>query len=285
MPVTITTNVQSVMAQNNLQLTTDRINKSLQRLSSGNRIASSQDDPAGMAISERLKAQIRSYQTSWRNAQDGQSALQVAEGAMSTIGDILIRMRELTMQASNDTLSADDRLFLNQEIQELKKEIDRIASSTKFNGNVLLSGGFSNNGFVLQIGIDDSASDRMTIVLNNIAAAALGSVGTTTISSISVASSSGMARDMLKYIDAAIDDVSRARANVGAQLSRLGNTLTALSTSIMTLTSAKARITDADVAVETANLTSNQILAQAGSAVLSQANNAPQIALALLNNI
>ncbi len=281
MTISLKTNVPSLRAQANLNQTSDILNRSIERLSSGNKIINAQDDPAGLAISERLRSQIRGNVINQKNVNDGISALQVAEGGMSEIGEILIRMRELTLQASNGTLTGSDRNFLNTELSELKTEIDRISNSTKFNGITLLSGSLSVNGMILQVGLDDNNSDRMTININNLTTSGLGT--TTTISSVTISQSAGRARDMLTIIDAAISDVSEARSLIGAQLSRMGSSFRSLQVAHYNLSSAQSRIRDVDVAQETAEMTRNQILMQAGVSVLSQANSAPQIALSLLS--
>lgn len=281
MTISLKTNVPSLRAQANLNQTSEILNKSIERLSSGNKIINAQDDPAGLAISERLRSQIRGNVINQKNVNDGVSALQVAEGGMSEIGEILIRMRELTLQASNGTLTGSDRNFLNTELSELKTEINRIANSTKFNGIALLSGSLSVNGMILQVGLDDNSSDRMTITISNLTASGLGT--TATISSVTISQSAGQARDMLAIIDAAISDVSEARSLIGAQLSRISSSFRSLQVAHYNLSSAQSRIRDVDVALETAEMTRNQILMQAGVSVLSQANNAPQIALSLLS--
>ncbi len=282
MVLSITTNVSSLLAQHNLDQTNISLNRSIAKLSSGSRIVSAQDDPAGLAISEKLESQIRGVKQTRRNAEDGISLLQVAEGGMTEIGSILIRMKELSLQASNETLSNSDRGFLNTEFSELKKEILRISNATKFNNAVLLSGAFSasNGGLILQVGLDDVASDRMTLSIANVRTDALGSG--TFVDSITISQSAGQARNILKFIEAAINDISEARSQIGSQLSRLNSTVNNLAITGMNLMQAKSRIKDVDVANETSELTKKQILLQAGISVLSQANSAPQVALSLI---
>ena len=280
MAISITTNVSSLLAQNNLNQTNNALNRSISKLSSGSRIVSAQDDPAGLAISEKLKGNIVGTSTAKRNANDGISLLQVAEGAMTEIGSILIRMKELTIQAANETLSSTDRGFLDNEFQELEKEITRISLSTKFNGITLVSGAYSATGLVLQVGLTAATSDQMTITLANVGPGALGSG--TFISGVTIAQSAGQARNMIKFVEAAINDISEARSSIGSQLSRLNSTVRNLATSEVNLTQANSRVRDVDVASETANLTKNQILMQAGVSVLAQANSTTQFALSLL---
>ena len=287
MAISITTNVSSLLAQNNLNQTNNVLNRSISKLSSGSRIVSAQDDPAGLAISEKLKGQTRGTGVARRNAEDGISALQVAEGGMQEVGNILIRMKELSLQAANETLSTTDRSFLNTEFQQLKNEIQRISDATKFNGLGLLSGAYSQGGtaggLVLQVGLTQNSADLMTVFISSVSPTSLGSTaGTGSIDDITISQSAGRARDILKYVEAAINDISQARSQVGSQLSRLSSTVRNLATSEMNLTQANSRIKDVDVASETAELSKNQILMQAGVSVLAQANSSSQIALSLL---
>ena len=282
MAISISTNVQSLIAQNNFSNTSNNISKSLERLSSGKRINSAVDDPAGLAISTKIEVNLKSLARAKRNAMDGISALQVAEGSMSAITDTLIRMRELTIQASNGTLSSQDRVFLNDETQQLILEINRITESTKFNGVSLVSGAYSVSGLVLQIGIEGNSTGTITVTLPNIGTDSLGSISEKVVSQISLSSSAGQARSMLKYIDAAIDDIAVARSSLGSQVSRLNVAIDQLTVNFNNLSAAKSRMLDTDIAEETAKLTSNQILSQAGISVIMQANQVPQMALALI---
>ncbi len=282
MAISISTNVQSLVAQNSFLNTSNNISKSLERLSSGKRINSAVDDPAGLAISTKIEVNLKSLERARKNAMDGISALQVAEGSMSAITDTLIRMRELTVQASNGTLSNQDRMFLNNETQQLIMEINRIAESTKFNGVSLVSGAFSVNGLVLQIGVEGNSTGTITVTLPNIGTDSLGSISEKVVSQISLSSSAGQARAMLKYIDAAIEDIAKARSELGSQVSRLNVVINQVTVNFNNLSAAKSRILDTDIAEETAKLTSNQILSQAGISVIMQANQVPQMALALI---
>ncbi len=280
MSFVINTNIPSISAQMNLEKTNTSLNNSIMKLSSGRRINIASDDPAGLGISNKLRSQITGLKQSRRNAEDGISAIQVAEGALSEIGEILIRMRELSVQASNGTLTSTDRSYLNTEVTQLVSEINRISQSTNFNGINLLSGAFSTSGIVLQIGLDKASKDMMTITISNMGSSGLGS--TVMMSQVTISQSAGRARDMLKYIDAAINDVNTQRAQLGANLSRLQKSINNLGTNVQNLSSANSRILDVDVANETAELTKYQILMQAGVSVLSQANASPQSALALI---
>ena len=202
MALTIITNIASLRAQHNLDKTNTAINANINRLSAGSRIVSASDDPAGLAISEKLKSQIRGTLQSKRNAEDGISLLQVAEGGMEEVGHILIRMKELALQAANETLSNADRGFLNTEFQELDSEIQRISISSKFNGRAILSGAFSVNGMILQVGLTSGTADMMTINIVNVGSDALGSG--TFIENITIAASAGVARNSLKFIELSI---------------------------------------------------------------------------------
>jgi|Deesub1362A_J573_1020465.scaffolds.fasta_scaffold00878_4 flagellin len=280
MGLIVNTNLYSVNAQRNVRRVQAKLAVSIERLSSGLRINSAKDDAAGLAISMKLTAHIRSINQAVRNAQDGISVVQTAEGALNEIHNILTRMRELAQQAANGVLSASDRSALNQEFQDLKAEITRISDTTDFNGLKLLDGSLSTNGISLQVGINNTNQDRITIsgsTLADIDASALGLSGT--ISSIETASN---AQSMLTLIDSAISTVSTRRGNLGAVQNRLSSTIANLEIAVENLTAANSRIVDADFAVETANLTKNQIILQAGVAVLAQANIIPQYALQLL---
>ncbi len=282
MAITITSNIASLGAQKNLQVTQDNLNKSISRLSSGYKIVTAQDDPAGLAVSERLRAQVRGIKQAEKNANDGISFLQVAEGALAEVSNVLIRMRELSVQASNGTLSSADRGFLNTEFLQLRSEIDRISESTKFNNLNILNGTFSQGAasLIIQIGLYDTPEDMLTVTLRNVGSEALGSG--TMLNTITISQSAGQARDIIKFIDAAIDDVSQSRSVVGSQLSRLVSVVQAQLSLGQNLTAAVSRIRDVDVAEETSQLTRSQILMQAGVSVLGQANASPQVALNLI---
>lgn len=281
MGLRINTNIASLNAQKNLSRSQASLERSLDRLSSGLRITRAGDDAAGLAISESLRAQIRGLQQAERNANDGISVIQTAEGALNETGNILIRMRELAMQsASTGSISNVERSSLQNEFSALQNEITRIAASTKFGGAVLLDGSLSGAGNALefQVGIfNDAAVDRISLTIGDATASGLGvDAGAATI-----ATSSG-AQNALATIDAAIASVSRLRGDLGAAQNRLQSTINNLQASTENLSAANSRIRDADVAAETAALTRAQVLQQAGIAVLAQANLSSQAALALL---
>lgn len=280
MGLIVNTNLLSLNAQRNVGNTQNSLGTSVERLSSGLRINSAKDDAAGMAISMKLTAHVRSLNQAVRNAQDGISVVQTAEGGMNEIHNILTRMRELSQQASTGILSTNDRSALNQEFQDLKSEITRISDTTEFNGLKLLNGSLSTNGVSLQVGINNTSNDRITVSggsFNDIDASALGLSGTA--STIDTAAN---AQSMLTLVDSAIGTVSTRRGNLGAVQNRLGSTIANLQIASENLSAANSRIKDADFATETANLTRSQIILQAGVAVLSQANTIPQYALQLL---
>ncbi|MEB2344431.1 MAG: flagellin [Deltaproteobacteria bacterium] len=274
MGLRVNTNVASVNAQRNLVNTTDRLNRSLERLSSGLRITRASDDAAGLAISERFRAEIRSLSQAQRNANDGVSMLQIAEGALNETSGILIRLRELSIQSANGTLGSGERTTLNDEFQALVGEISRIAAVTEFNGTQVLNGG-SSVSVTFQIGTNNTANDRITVTGVDATASGVG------VSGLSITSASG-AQAALSAIDSAIDTVSNLRAQFGAAQNRLESAIRSIAVAVENTTAAESRIRDVDVASETAEMTRNQVLQQAGVAVLAQANVSTQAALRLL---
>lgn len=277
MGLRINTNVSSLSGQRSLGINTRNMNDNLRKLSSGERITRSGDDAAGLAISENLKAQIRGMRQAKRNASDAISMLQVAEGGMNEISNIIIRLRELSVQSASDTIGATERGFMDVEFQNLKEEIDRISKSTEFNGIKLLDG--TGGKLEFQVGIkNDPVLDRLHYdgTTSDATLAALGLVADT------VSTKEG-AQGALKRLDDALVQVNGVRANFGALQNRLQSTSNNLEISDENLSAANSRIRDVDVAQETADLTKNNILVQSSTSVLSQANQAPNIALKLLN--
>jgi flagellin len=273
----INSNIASLNARGNLEMITGRLQKSYSRLSSGLRIVTAADDAAGLAISERMRAQVASLSQAQRNANDGISLVQVGEGAMNELDNILIRMRELSIEANNGTVSASDRDTLNQEFGNLVAEVDRIAKSTQFNGVNLLDGSTSN--VVFQVGANTTTNiDTLSVGLVSVLASDLG------ISTLDI-SSTGSATTAIQAIDGAINKVVSARGDLGAIQNRLQSTITNLGVSVENLSAAESRIRDVDVAAETAELTRNSIMQQAAVSVLAQANVQPQVALSLLKNL
>lgn len=278
MGLRINTNTAALNAQRNLYGTKLALDKSLEKLSSGYRINRAGDDAAGLAISESLKGQIRGLKQAWRNAQDGVSMIQVAEGGLQEVSNILIRLRELGVQAASDTVGPIERQLLNVEYQQLIDEVDRIADSTEFNGTPLLSG----TGAVLdfQVGTrNDPNIDRLSFDASKADAnsAALG-VNLTTVAD------KASAQNALSAIDEAIVAVSATRADFGAMQNRLQSTINNLSISLENMAAANSRIRDVDVAEETAEMTRQNILLNAGTSVLAQANQTSKSALSLLNS-
>ena len=271
MGLRVNTNITSMNAQRNLSAVTVRLQNNFKRLSSGLRIATAADDAAGLGISERMRSQIRSYGAASRNAQDGISLVQTAEGALNEVNNILGRMRELSIQSANGTLSTADRATLDTEYQELIAEIDRIASTATFNGVNLLDGTVTFAD--IQAGIN--LGETITISLQDTTATTLGIAGLDVLSATSATAG-------LATIDAAVDAVTTVRGALGSAHNRLLSAISSIANAQENLAAAESRIRDVDVATETADLTRNTIMQQAAVAVLSQANVQPQLALSLL---
>ena len=277
MAIRISTNVASLNAQKNLGVTQRQMDTSLARLSSGFRINQAADDAAGLAISENLKGQIRGLRQAGRNANDGVSLVQVAEGGLNETSTMLIRLRELAVQASSDTIGDTERKFLDVEYQQLKSEIQRISEVTSFNGRDLLNG----TGGVLDIQVgthNDSFKDRISFNSSaaNSSLQALGMMA----ESVGVKES---AQQSIDAVDRALVSVNSIRANFGAMQNRLQSTIQNIAISDENFSAANSRIRDADIAAESADLARNNILLQAGVSVLGQANSMQQVALKLLS--
>lgn len=276
MGLRIATNVQSMNAQRNLGISNDKQANSLNKLSSGARITKAGDDAAGLAISEKLKGSIRSMQQANRNANDGISLIQTAEGGINEVSNILLRLRELSVQAASDTVGDVERSFTDKEFQALKGEVDRIAQVTKFNGRSLLNGTGETLDF--QVGIDNSPElDRLQFATAN-ADVTLGKLQLTDTSTMT----KEMAQENLAKIDMAIQGVNENRAGLGALQNRLTSTVNNLGIATENLSAANSRIRDVDMANESSELTKQSILSQAGTSVLAQANTSQNLALKLL---
>ncbi len=276
MGLRINTNLQAMIAQRNLDQNRRAQEGSLERLSSGHRINRAGDDAAGLAISERIRASTRSLGQAGRNAQDGISMIQVAEGGTNEISNILVRMRELSIQAASDTIGDKERSFIDKEVQQLRSEIDRIASTTEFNGTKLLNG--SGNALEIQVGINNNAAqDRLVFDAQqqNVGTDALGIEGISTANKQS-------SQENLAKLDSALTRLNENRSALGALQNRLQSTINNIGTYRENLEAARSRIRDTDMASETSELTKNNILAQAGISVLGQANANPQQVLKLL---
>jgi flagellin len=276
MALDINTNIASIDAQRNLDTTQLSLNQSMQRLSSGLRINSAADDAAGLAISENMQANIGSMNQAVRNANDGISMTETAEGALNETSNILISMRQLATQASNGTMSSSDLSNIQVEFSALQSEISRISNVTNFNGMNLLNGSLSG-GTTLQIGAGNTSNDQLTVKIGNASAATLS-----VDASAAAVSTQAAAQASLAAIDSAINQVSTMQGSLGSIQNRLQDAISNLQVAVENTDAANSRIVDVDVASETANLSRAQVLEQAGVSVLSQANQLPQLALKLL---
>ena len=285
MAMTINTNVASLNAQRNTATNSASLSTTMQRLSSGLRINSAKDDAAGLAIADRMNTQVRGMNVAVRNAGDAISMAQVAEGGLSTMNDMLQRMRELAVQASNATNSAGsagDIAKLDNEYKQLGAELSRMLDATQFNGEKILN---TSASYVFQVGANAGAENQITIANGDISlsgnaafsAVASGGASATLITGTASANTANIAA-----LDAAISAVNDRRASLGALQSRFENTISYLRTASENQSAARGRIMDADFAAETANLSRTQVLQQAGTAMIAQANQAPQQVLALL---
>ena len=266
MPMVINTNNNSLNAQRNLGTSQASLATSMQRLSSGLRINSAKDDAAGLAISDRMNAQVKGINVAVRNANDGVSLAQTAEGALSIVTDVLQRMRELAVQAQNGSNGTSDRANLDTEYQQLSAEITRIAAQTKFNGTAIV--GASAGAQVFQVGANNG--DTLTITTSTVTTVG-GGVTTSALASTAVAA-----------LDTALDTITTSRATYGAYINRFNFAISNLQITGENQTAARGRIVDADFAAETANLARSQILQQAGTAMVAQANQLPNQVLSLL---
>ncbi|WP_010580519.1 flagellin [Liquorilactobacillus vini] len=273
----INTNVSAMTTLRYLNQATDAKSKALTELSSGSRINSASDDAAGLAVSEKMKAQIGGIEQAENNAQDGVSLVQTAEGEMSETQSILDRMRDLAVESANGTLTSSDRSSINDEFSQLTDEINRLAGSTTFNTQNLVSG-TTTNTFTFQIGANTQADNRITVTISAMGTTALG------INSISILSA-GSAVKAISAIDGALDKVSGARATLGAVENRLSYAISNLETSDENTSEANSRIRDVDMAQEMTEYTKENILTQAATTMLSQANSMPSTALTLLQNL
>ena len=273
MGMSIQTNVASLEAQRNLFNTQNSMDSSLSKLSSGFRITKAGDDAAGLAISSNLQAQIKSFGQASRNASDGVSLIQTAEGSLNESTNILSRLRELASQSASAGVGTTERGYIQNEVGQLISEIDRIANSTEFNGQALLN---SATTLTFQVGIRNvNANDRIAVSTVDATSSSLG------INALSLSTQTG-AQNALATIDAAINSINSNRATLGAAGNRLTSSLSSIQIQSTNITAANSRIRDVDVAEESSKMTRSQILMQAGVATLSQANQVPQMALRLL---
>jgi flagellin len=286
MPATINTNIASLNAQRSLSASSSSLATSMARLSSGLRVNSAKDDAAGLAIAERMNAQIRGMNVAIRNANDGISYAQTAEGALSKVGDSLQRMRELAVQARNASNTEKDQDSLQNEFKELQSEIDRVLKGTTFNGSTIFT---ATGSLDFQVGAGTTGNDRVSITLGNTALTAdtsLTNVTTTTAIIGDLGSTTAVAGSAIDTVignlDAAIDKINSQRSVWGATQNRFDAVISNLQVSVENQAAARSRIMDADFAAETANLSRAQILQQAGNAMIAQANQLPSQVLSLL---
>lgn len=275
MALYLQTNPASLEAQRNLARTQVALGQNFQRLSSGYRINSAADDAAGLGVSEQLRAAIRSYSVAERNTNDGLSMVQSADSALSQIGTMLQRMRELAVEGANGDLQLTDRGYLDTELGALKLEITRIVDSSMFNGQLLLGG--AANTVTFQVGVYNVVQDTISVAFNGVDLTTLG-LSPVTLSGATATN----AQAAITAVDQAISAVSTERSKYGAAMNRFQTTVTNIQSMRTNLAAADSRIRDVDVAEETAAMARNRVLSEAGAAVLAQANQAPQLAMTLL---
>ncbi len=273
-------NISSMITQTALGTADKSMSKSLEKLSTGLRVNRASDDAAGLAVSERLRSQVRGLGRAKMNAQDGIALLQIAEGALNELDDVLQRQRELAVQAASDTLTSSDRSYLELEYNQLNEEVDRISSSAQYNTMTLLDGtgfGASSAGSVLHIGANSGSADEIKISITSVSSGSLG------ISATGVGvSTQASAKSSISTIDTAMDTVNQLRSKLGAYINRLDHAINSISNQEYNTQDAESRIRDVDFATETTQFSRNQILVQSSTAMLSQANAAPQSVLGLL---
>jgi flagellin len=275
MALVINHNMSSINAQRNLANTGRSLKSSFEKVSSGLRINKAADDAAGLGVAENLNAASRSAKVAMRNTNDGISVVQTAEGATSEVGNIVKRMRELAVQSSSETLASTERSYVQDEFAQLSSEVDRISAVTEFNGLQLTDG--SDTSVSVQVGINNTANDRITITMGDLRSTALG-VDTTSMSLNSAAS----AQSAITALDTALNSINSIRSDYGAVQNRLGDSLVNMEVYDENLTAAESQIRDVDFASETAEMAKNQIMQQAGMSVLAQSGQAQQGILSLL---
>jgi flagellin len=281
MTLSINTNIASIDAQRNLSSSQMSLATSMQRLSSGLRINSAKDDAAGLSIAERMNAQVRGMNVAIRNSNDGISLAQTADGALAQVSDSLQRMRELAVQARNSTNSSSDKDSLNKEFAQLQAEISRVIGGTTFNGKHIL--GADATSLVFQIGANTTADDTITIATSNMSLdTTITAVTNSSTALIDASATSGAIGTVIDNIDKALDSINDTRATFGATQSRFDAIITNLQVGVENQSAARSRIMDADFASETANMSRAQVLQQAGTAMVAQANQLPNQVLKLL---
>ena len=282
MTLSINTNIASIDAQRNLASSQSSLATSMQRLSSGLRINTAKDDAAGLSIAERMNAQVRGMNVAIRNSNDGISLAQTADGALAQVSNSLQRMRELAVQARNSTNSSSDKDSLNKEFGQLQSEITRVLGGTAFNGKHILGADATTLNF--QVGANTTSDDTVSIKTTDMATSdtTMTTVTNTSSAVIDSTATSGAIATVIDNIDKAIDDVNDTRATFGAAQSRFDSIISNLQSSVENQTAARSRIMDADFATETANMSRANVLQQAGTAMIAQANQQPQQVLSLL---
>ena len=282
MSLSINTNIASIDAQRNLSASQSSLSTSMQRLSSGLRINTAKDDAAGLSIAERMNAQVRGMNVAIRNSNDGISLAQTADGALAQVSNSLQRMRELAVQARNSTNSSSDKDSLNKEFSQLQSEITRVLGGTAFNGKHILGADATTLNF--QVGANTTTDDTVSIKTTNMATgdSTMTAVTSTTSAVIDSTATSGAIGTVIDNIDKAIDDVNDTRATFGATESRFDSIISNLQSGVENQTAARSRIMDTDFATETANMSRANVLQQAGTAMIAQANQQPQQVLSLL---
>jgi len=284
MSLSMVNNSTATLASSNLNRAYDSLSKSTERMSSGLRINSSADDAAGLAVRELMRSDISTLNQGVRNANDGISMIQTADGALSVIDEKLIRMKELAEQAATGTYTSDQRLIIDSEYQAMASEITRIANATDFNGIHLLNGNISGSGLTVHFGTgNDSAEDKYNVTIDTSTASAFGvGIGAASGSAGRAVSTQALAEAALEALDAAIVSKDKIRANLGAMENRLSATISNLQTQADNEQASESQISDVDVATEMTNYSKQQIVTQAAVAMLSQANSLPQMALSLI---
>jgi len=282
MTLSINTNIASIDAQRNLSASQSSLSTSMQRLSSGLRINTAKDDAAGLSIAERMNAQVRGMNVAIRNSNDGISLAQTADGALAQVSNSLQRMRELAVQARNSTNSSSDKDSLNKEFGQLQSEITRVLGGTAFNGKHILGADATTLNF--QVGANTTSDDTVSIKTTDMVTndSTMSAVTNTSTAVIDSTATSGAIATVIDNIDKAIDDVNDTRATFGATQSRFDSIISNLQSSVENQTAARSRIMDADFATETANMSRANVLQQAGTAMIAQANQQPQQVLSLL---
>ena len=280
MSLSINTNIASIDAQRNLSESQSSLATSMQRLSSGLRINSAKDDAAGLSIAERMNSQVRGMNVAIRNSNDGISLAQTADGALAQVSNSLQRMRELAVQARNSTNSSSDKDSLNKEFSQLQSEITRVLGGTAFNGKKIL--GADATTLTFQVGANTTSNDRVDISTTDMTQATQITNVTGTSASIGASATGGDIDTVINNIDTAINDVNDTRATFGASESRFDSIISNLQSGVENQSAARSRIMDADFASETANMSRAQVLQQAGTAMIAQANQQPQSVLSLL---